>query len=150
MLNVQVDIVGDKETVKKLNKLRTGFQDWRPELQKISDWMMPFYSEIVFTYSGAPIGEPWAALSPRYKEWKRDAAPGKGTLEFSGTMKDSFKSKVTPMVLYLGNTADYAKYHQFGTYKMPKRIMLKIDRERKDKIVDTFRAGIAMRIKSII
>lgn len=150
MLNVHVQITGDKETIAKLNKLKGGFSDWKPELNKIADWMMPFYSQIVFAYEGAPIGEPWAALSPQYKEYKRDAAPGKRTLDFSGTMKGSFKTKISPMTLYLGNTADYAKFHQFGTRKMPQRMMLKIDRERKDKIVDTFRAGIAYRIKSII
>ncbi len=70
----------------------------------------------------------WAPLSPKYKQWKQRIVPF-GTLVFSGSLASSFTEKganynieeISPKQAVFGSRHPLAKFHQYGTRKMPQR-----------------------------
>ena len=70
----------------------------------------------------------WAPLSPKYKEWKSKRVPF-GTLVFSGELAASFSESGAPYHIekigkkeaVYGSSHPLAKFHQYGTRKMPQR-----------------------------
>lgn len=79
-----------------------------------------------FASNGLRVGG-WAPLAPKYAAWKSERFPGAPTLVRTGTLfravktLDSPGSIITPKFARLGVGTDYAKFHQYGTRKMPKR-----------------------------
>lgn len=65
-------------------------------------------------------------------------------LNKTGKMKGSFTTSMTNTEAKIGNSADYFKYHQSNQSrkKIPRRIMLKLDQERKEFIQKAFQAYI--------
>ncbi len=63
----------------------------------------------------SPDGEPWAALSPRYKAWKDKKRPGLPILRLDfHMMGDRFTFQVGDQELQVGTNAKYGAIHQFG------------------------------------
>lgn len=81
----------------------------------------------------------WAPLSPKYKQWKQRIVPF-GTLVFSGSMASSFTDKganynieqIGKKEAVFGSNHPLAKFHQYGTRKMPKRPIV-FDSEFRNK-----------------
>lgn len=82
-----------------------------------------------FTTNGLPVGG-WKPLSAKYGSWKSINFPGAPTMVRTGRLFSSLaslrgpenKSTNTEMTFGLAsNEVEYAKFHQFGTTKMPKR-----------------------------
>lgn len=80
-----------------------------------------------FASNGLPSGKAWAPLDAEYGSWKSVNFPGRGTLVRSGKLFQSLTSmKGTPSYIRsneagFGTNVEYAKFHQYGTFKMPKR-----------------------------
>jgi phage virion morphogenesis protein len=63
----------------------------------------------------SPEGEPWKALSPRYKKYKDKKRPGVPKLKFDFHMLgDQFTYQVDRDELLVGTNAKYGAIHQFG------------------------------------
>lgn len=70
----------------------------------------------------------WAPLNPKYKAWK-DKRVQAGTLVFTGEMAASFSDSNAPYHIekigkkeaVFGSSHPLAKFHQYGTRKMPQR-----------------------------
>jgi phage gpG-like protein len=150
MLNVQVKIFGDKETIAKLNKLDKSFSSWKPELQQVGDFLKAFYQSAVFETEGGVFGARWAALNPSYEFYKRKKWAGRGILVRSGDLQKGYEMKVADTYVELKNVMDYAIYHQTGTSKMPQRLLVRLDNDRKNEIINIFKRGLAGRIKKAL
>lgn len=80
-----------------------------------------------FAQNGLPSGDAWSPLDPQYGAWKSRNFPGRGTLVRSGNLFRSLTnmkgspSYISRLTAEFGTSVDYAKYHQHGTFKMPKR-----------------------------
>lgn len=150
MLNVQVTITGDKETIFKLKKLGNELSNWRPELEQVADYLENFYKGPVFETQGAIFGERWVALNPFYELWKRKNYPGRGILEATGKMRKNWQRKVNDSRMVLANMTPYAKYHQQpdgpGKGIMPKRVIIKFDDKNKKYVVNIFKNAIINKI----
>ena len=149
MLSINIEISGDKEVIRKLKKLDSGFNSWKPELNQVGDFLKEFYSGPVFETEGGVFNSRWRPLSPRYELWKRKNYPGRGILERSGDMRKGFTTKVTAHTIKLFNSIFYAQYHQKGR-GVPKRILAQLDIPRQQAIIKIFQKGIIKRIKDII
>ncbi len=78
-----------------------------------------------FTSNGLPVGG-WAPLDPEYAAWKATHFPGstmirsgklfKSLSEHHGSVNDIGRHEAR-----FGTKIEYAKFHQMGTTKMPKR-----------------------------
>jgi len=78
-----------------------------------------------FTSNGLPVGG-WDPLDPEYAAWKSSHFPGPtmirtGRLFRSLTQLDGNASDVGRREATFGTKIEYAKFHQYGTLKMPKR-----------------------------
>ena len=79
-----------------------------------------------FTAQGLPVGG-WAPLDPTYAAWKMARFPGRPMLIGDGSLFRSVAnlsrgvSSFGPTRAEFGTNVEYAKFHQYGTSKMPKR-----------------------------
>lgn len=147
MLTLQITVKGNKEAMAKLRRVGFEFDNFSEELGSVSKYLNDFFSRAVFESEGGVYGTRWQALTPRYGYRKRVTFPGRGILERTGQMRRSFISNSSATVLRIGNKAPYFKYHQLGLGKMPARVMMRIDGDRKKKIVGLIHAGLDERIK---
>lgn len=74
----------------------------------------------------------WAPLSPRYRVWKQEHYPGRPILVREGHLRESMNwhggapgpggiFEATASYAIVGTSIPYAKFHQYGTVKMPAR-----------------------------
>ena len=80
-------------------------------------------------------GGAWAALSPKYRIWKKKFYPGQPILVRKGILRNSLHWYGTgpgyggifeprPTMVTVGTGVPYAGYHQYGTKRMPARSFL--------------------------
>jgi len=146
MMNITVEVKGKPELMRRLKQAGVDVSDMRAELKDVGGYLKDFYTRDVFDTRGQVINAEWAPLNLKYRQYKQKKAPGKGPLEFTGTMRDSFYSKLGKNQVEVGNMVDYFKYHQLGTRTIPARRMIKLDYARKEKIVDIFEGGLKKRL----
>lgn len=67
----------------------------------------------------------WKPLDPEYGSWKASRYPGAPTLIRNGRLFQSVSKleidKINNMSANFGTNAEVAKFHQYGTWSMPKR-----------------------------
>lgn len=106
-------------------KLRTANQV-RPLMQ--SRHLMEMANVANFAGGGLPSGG-WAPLSPQYAAWKAIAFPGRPPLvrtgrlfsELASLRGQAFEVQTPTTAVFRLPNVEYAKFHQYGTTKMPKR-----------------------------
>jgi phage gpG-like protein len=89
-----------------------------------------------YTSKGKSVGMNWPPLSPAYAAWKRRHFPNRPLLVLRGHMRDSLTNESSRNMIFnraggrqliLGTRIKYAKFHQYGTKRMPARPFIKID-----------------------
>ena len=80
-----------------------------------------------FALNGLPSGG-WSPLSPKYASWKSARVPAAPLMVRSGRLfrsvtelEDSQVNVIRDNGAEFGTSVEYAKFHQYGTTKMPKR-----------------------------
>lgn len=125
---------GQDLTAVGLSRLREDIGDWQPFWKST---FLPFFyrSELEhFVTEGGSTGPRFAPLSLSYALWKRRHAPGRGILQRWGALKASLTSesapdaivRMTTSTLDVGTGVSYARYHQFGTRRMPARPPMRV------------------------
>tara|TARA_Y100000310_G_scaffold318591_1_gene372871 strand:- start:35 stop:550 length:516 start_codon:yes stop_codon:yes gene_type:complete len=81
-----------------------------------------------FASNGLPVGG-WDPLDPEYAAWKSAHFPGPtmvrtGRLFRSLTRLEGNASDLGGREATFGTKIEYAKFHQYGTLKMPKRLLI--------------------------
>lgn len=128
---LEASINGDKTISAELSTVGLAVKDWRTPLASSGSELMKSF-QLNFEESGALFGG-WL---PRKKSYPWPL------LRKTGHLQHSFYSDVTSTQLTLGNRASYFKYHQRGTSRLPKRVMLMIDAARQNFIIKAFQAHI--------
>jgi len=147
MVQLSVTIEGDKALIRKYNKLKGQLTDFSKEMRYLSKWFEKFFSQDVFATEGDVLGEQWPRLGSKYEYWKRIRYAGRGILERSGKLRRGYTSKSGKDYAAIRNTVAYAIYHQEGTSKMPQRLLVKIDKERREFIIGVFRDAVIQRLQ---
>ena len=89
-----------------------------------------------FVTKGQSIGTKWIPLWTSYAAWMGRHFPGRPLLVLRGPMKQSLTDESSRNAIYnrkggrqliLGTRIKYAKFHQYGTDKMPARKFFKVD-----------------------
>lgn len=79
-----------------------------------------------FSASGLPVGG-WSPLKPRYASWKSRNFPGAPIMVQDGSLRRDLSTLRGPAndirrtSAKFGTSIEYAKFHQYGTTRMPKR-----------------------------
>lgn len=136
MTTISIQIRGDKELFKKLEKIQGELKNIRQPLAKVSTFMKQRILEN-FARSGAYYGG-WKALRAKSYEAKiKQGFGGQGPLVRTGAMRGNFQFVLSTNQLTIFNPIDYFKFHQLGTRKMPQRMMMDIrEPEIKETIKD--------------
>jgi phage gpG-like protein len=142
---VQVEIFGDKELMRKMRQAGVELKNWTSELKSSGSFLRSFYSRDVFDSAGSAIGERWAPL-------KASTIAAKGNsriLVDSGKMRNSFRWNSSSTVGALTNPTEYLPYHQFGTRKMPQRVVVKVTDRIAREVGEIFSKGLVRRLRSL-
>ena len=148
--NLSFSIEGEKQISRRLKIAVKGMKDFKKPLDKTGKYLRDFIKGDVFETRGRVIGETWKPLNKKYAIWKSQHYPGKGILEATGNMKSGFKYEANRQSVVVGNIVDYFKFHQSNKprTKMPRRIVMKLDEPRKQKIVKFFHEDLRKKLKS--
>ncbi len=123
---ITADIEGERQLSRRLLVVADGVGDFSRPFNKIKDRLLT-----TFDANFAARGSFFGGWAPRKKDYPWPI------LERSGTMRGNFEGEVSSDFLRISNPTDYFKYHQSNrprTTELPRRIMMKIDNERKQFI----------------
>lgn len=127
---LSVEVEGIEEVSMMFSTAGKKAENMHEPLQNSSSMMLKTF-DMNFNSHGKELGEPWQRRKQGYP-WPM--------LEKTGLMKESFDSVVTNDFVVLFNTVPYFKYHQSSAprKRLPRRVMMKIDEERRRKIAKYF------------
>ena len=149
-LAISWHIEGEAQLVRRLRGIEAGLKDWSPAFQQTARELKDIFSNDVFQSEGRAIGEQWQPLTPSYAAQKARKYPGKGILEASGHMRQSFKSLFKPDMAAVWNTASYFKYHQSNKprSRLPRRAMMRLAEEQRQLVVKIFHTHFQAKMKT--
>jgi|GEM_PF-695709 phage gpG-like protein len=110
---------------REINGVQRRARDFGPVFERIRDDLEQHWAKN-FTSNGLPVGG-WAPLDAQYGSWKAARFPGAPTLVQTGHLFNSLSSlrgnpnEIHPHRAVFGTDIEWAKFHQMGTSKMPKR-----------------------------
>lgn len=126
-MGVSIDIDVDMaDAMRRLNGIQARSTDFSSVLRWAGDELEKS-NAANFAQNGLPSGKSWSPLDPEYSRWKSRNFPGRpkmvrtGRLFKSLTNMKGVPSYVARTTAEFGTAVEYAKYHQTGTFKMPKR-----------------------------
>lgn len=123
---VDLDVDGDKETSDYLKDVRSRMRDFRPVWPKLQA-SLKSYIVGNFTAQGLPSGG-WKPLDAEYASWKATRFPGAPMLVQTGSLfkkvSEGPKLDGGARTAHFSFTGKIAKFHQYGTTKMPARPIL--------------------------
>lgn len=133
-------IEGSKDLSQRLLIMSDKVKDYTPAFQDSAEYLKEIFSGDVFNTQGGAIDESWAPLSEDYAIRKAKKFPGKGILEATGTMRDSFLTSWAADRAEVWNTAEYFKYHQSNQprSRLPRRVMMKLAMAQQQAVVKIF------------
>lgn len=139
-LQLTYTIEGETQLSRRLLLVADRVKDWTPAFQQTATTLKDIFSDAVFGTQGAIIEERWAPLSKAYAYRKQQRYPGKGLLEASGTMRNSFRSMFNSTEAAVWNEAAYFKFHQSNKPRvaLPRRVMMKLANAQREQVVRIF------------
>lgn len=133
-------IEGQTQLSRNLLIVADRIKDWTPAFQRTAQDLKDVFSNDVFNTEGRAIQESWDPLSAAYAYKKAQEYPGKGILERTGKMRNSFQSLFKPDYAMVWNSIYYFKYHQSNKprSKLPRRVMMKLGNQQREMVVRIF------------
>lgn len=125
-INVTPTLPQQQQRIQALGKK---FVDFTAVMKQIGSELKSYYSGQAFASQGGVFGHKWTPLSMKYARAKANKFPGRGMLERTGAMKNSFRAVSTSNSVVISNTSPYFVYHQStdARTKMPWRPSLGIN-----------------------
>jgi len=124
---------------KAIAKKRKRTTNSKKVLDQIADQEIKDARRRIRTTKVTPEGLPWAPWSyATIRQRLREGNIARGLLYKSGMLYRSFKKKVTNKKFEITNTADYSRYLQSGTNKMPARPFLGFSHNSVRRIAKLF------------
>lgn len=118
--------IDDDDAQELLGDIKERSQDFRPVWRYAKRELEHSFSQNFLT-GGSLVGG-WAPLDSGYAAWKSVRRPAASIMVFDGTLFNSLRSldkaavnKIEKLSATFGTDVEYAKFHQYGTTKMPQR-----------------------------
>ncbi len=139
MIELNVTLEGEKQLSRRLMTIPKNIGDFKRPLFRIGGEVRGSIDQN-FSGRGALFGR-WV---PR-----KDNKPHP-LLEETGKMRRNFKQSIGPSYISIYNPTPYFKYHQSNKprKRLPRRVMMKIDRQRQQFIQKEFQKHIMDAIRS--
>jgi phage gpG-like protein len=133
-ITIEVEVKAD-DVIELLENMKDRADDMRPVF-RWAKGQLELANAANFMANGLPSGKPWAPLDKDYGTWKSARFPGRGTMVQTGNlfrslinMNDSAVNVIEKDTATFGTNVEYAKFHQYGTTKMPARKIVFTPRE---------------------
>jgi hypothetical protein len=130
-MQLQVKILGDKETIAYLHTVSGKLRDMSTPMKEIGTELKDYFSNDVFATQGGALGVKWPGLadSTIKQKSRRYRSYAVTPLVRTGAMKKAFYSKTDRSSVTIGNDASQFVYHQSSAprKKIPYRPMLLIN-----------------------
>ncbi len=146
MVNVEVNQADINRITSKITEIIQGAKFSDPIRDSME--VIKFQCQENFDSQGFTLGDYWAELAD--STVKQRVALGYGPrpiLIRTSYLRDSFEIEASEEDGSISNTAEYAKYHQYGTSRIPKRTILKLTSKSKNAIRLIFQQYIKKLIK---
>lgn len=136
---ITIETLGDERFVRGFNRIPDDVKDLSVPFAEIyRDFTLVNHRN--FLAQGYPLH--WVPLSPQYAAWKQKHFPGLPILVRSGEMRDSLAStgagmgpgairEIHARDAWFGTSVRYARFHQTGTRRMPRRKPVQLADEDK-------------------
>lgn len=139
----------NRRALLRLEKMKEAATDFKPVFRWAQQELAKSY-KANFTSNGLPVGG-WSPLKPEYASWKARNFPGAPTLVQTGKLFKDISTMRGPntkirkkSAVFSTSGIEYASFHQYGTSKMAKRLIIfepplfaqKLANEAKDHITD--------------
>lgn len=124
-IDIDVRVIGAKQASSRLLAMHARTKLFTSVLTKAKQ-QIKLANASNFATNGLPVGG-WAPLDASYAAWKMARFPGAPPLVRTGKLFASLTGAtasietMTNTSLSIGTTVEYAKFHQYGTTRMPKR-----------------------------
>ena len=156
MLRVTFQVEGEAQFDRAFSRFGEGISDLRPLWDDVAK---VFYDveDKQFASEGAHSGNKWKPLSAKYQAWKEKRIPGPMILELTNKLKLSLTYKGSgnhvraeePLMLVLGSSLPYARYHQTGTRRMPARKPIDFNEDDRKRIGKAIHRGLVRMSRKI-
>lgn len=127
--DLSITLEGEQQLHRRLMIVTTGITDFSSPLKKIGSELQKTFQDN-FAQDGGLFGG-WQERTKDYP-WP--------ILQKTGRMRQSFVEDVNKQNIAITNTAPYFMYHQSNKprKRLPRRVMMKIDEQRKTFIIKAF------------
>lgn len=147
MLKMTIRISGDDKVRRKLARMRT--LKLRNAMDEIGEKAISYFSNDAFATKGRVFGAAWQDLTPAYKRWKEKNYAGRGILQRTGNMQNSFFAEVGDTSVTIDNHSPVYKYHQSSAARtvMPRRQMAGINEPIKRIVKEAVKRDIERQLQ---
>lgn len=155
MFYVNVQITGKDQALNQLQNLKDILNNFAPEMQKLGDYLLNFFTNDVFESQGNAIGHGWQELSMPYAYRKTLRWGPQITLVASGQMRAGYRMYTTTDSVMIQNEAVskdgeyYARRHQDGSGFLPQRMLMDFDDNLLKQIAQMLVDSLNQRIRGI-
>lgn len=128
---ISVKVEGEKQLAAGFLRVEKNIKNFRLPLTE-ANILMRKSIDLNFIKEGSELGKPWQPLA--------NPTGGK-ILQDTGRMRNSFSSIITNTRVVISNSVPYFKFHQSARLprqQLPRRIMMRIDAERRNEIIRIF------------
>src|ERR1035437_6732309 len=101
-MNMTITVSGTERVINKLKKL--GTLNFEPEFTKIGQYLKQYYSGEAFLSQGGVYGERWEPLKDGTRAYKAKHYTGRGILERTGKMRNSFSYEASNNSVKVSNS----------------------------------------------
>lgn len=139
-MRFQIEVDGVMLIDRTLARFTQRIDDARPAFEEVADLFARELGKQFATEGGHASGQ-WRALSPKYAAWKARNYPGKKILERSGDLKRSLTRRpfgvevIREHDMHIGTGVPYARFHQRGAGRLPRRPPLALTEDAKRRMV---------------
>lgn len=137
-LEFQISVHGDKLVSRRILRLEDRAIHARPAFEKMGEKLLR-HEKRLFASDGASGGPPWAPLAASTIAAKAARGQDPRILRATGALHSSLTDKGDAANIFhadddgleFGSRLAYARYHQHGTKRMPKRKPLQLNETQK-------------------
>ena len=147
MADLQLNLMGDKRVIQKIDRLKRKLRGLRPEMREAGEVLTEEY-EKNFPAEGSRLGSKWQALRQGTIEQKAKLGYGaQPILVRTGAMMRNFRKQVRNYSVRVYNPTPYFKYHQRGDSPQPQRKMIVLPERLKQEVIAVFTRAISKTIR---
>lgn len=93
LLNLQVDVAGEKQVDETLVGMIRLVEDWSPAFERIGDSFRDHTGQVFATEGAANASGKWPSLSEKYAKWKEKNFPGHPILTREGHLRNALSEE---------------------------------------------------------